>query len=199
MMDLGKKTRRMWVVLLVGSLMIAWFDGSLMRLFCFPPGQGESLVRAGYWLGHGSVVLPVLLALWLLAWILRRPTLARAAALSILSFVFSGMTSQVVKHLVGRPRPRLWVEGANFMGPTFADGYNSFPSGHTTTSMAVAAVLSWYYPRGAPVFFAGASFVAASRLLGGSHFPVDVLGGVALGLFVGGVVAILGRPRRGTA
>jgi membrane-associated phospholipid phosphatase len=199
MPDRGKATRRMWLILLVGSLLIALFDGSLMRLFCFPPGRGESLVRAGYWLGHGSVVLPVLLTMWLLALIIRRPALARAAGLSILAFILSGMTAQVVKHLVGRPRPRLWAEGATFMGPTFAEGFNSFPSGHTATSMAVAVVLSWYCPRGAPVFFTLASFVAASRLLGGSHFPIDILGGVALGLFIGGVAAIMGRSRRGTA
>ena len=199
MNDLRAKKRRLWAVLILGGLLVAWFDGPLMRLFSFPPGQGQALVKAGYWLGHGSIGLPVLLALWLLAWIIRRPHLARAAALSVLAFVFSGVAVQVVKHLVGRPRPRLWAEGAHFMGPTFADGYNSFPSGHTTTSMAVAVVLSWYYPKGTPIFFAGASFVAASRILGGSHFPLDVLGGMALGLFVGGLVAVLGRSRRGAA
>jgi undecaprenyl-diphosphatase len=96
----------------------------------------------------------------------------------------SGILSQVVKHLVGRARPKL----IDTLGPQHFDLFSvkavlaSFPSGHTTTVVAAAAALSFFMPRRAWLFFALALPVAASRLILGSHYPSDVLGGVILGL-----------------
>jgi undecaprenyl-diphosphatase len=96
----------------------------------------------------------------------------------------SGILSQIAKHLVGRARPKL----IDTLGPQHFDLFSvkavlaSFPSGHTTTVVAAAAALSFFMPRRAWLFFALALPVAASRLILGSHYPSDVLGGVVLGL-----------------
>jgi undecaprenyl-diphosphatase len=58
---------------------------------------------------------------------------------------------------------------------------HSFPSGHTATSVAGATALSLLYPRGAPVFSVLAAAIAYSRLYVGVHFPLDVVGGAAIG------------------
>ena len=56
---------------------------------------------------------------------------------------FSGILSQVVKHLVGRARPKL----IDTLGPEHFDLFSlkavlaSFPSGHTTTIVAAAAIV----------------------------------------------------------
>jgi membrane-associated phospholipid phosphatase len=96
----------------------------------------------------------------------------------------SGILSQIVKHLVGRARPKL----IDTLGARHFDLFSakavlaSFPSGHTTTVFAAAAALSFFMPRRALLFFALALPVAASRLIIGAHYPSDVFGGAILGL-----------------
>jgi membrane-associated phospholipid phosphatase len=97
---------------------------------------------------------------------------------------FSGILSQIVKHVIGRARPKL----IDTLGPAHFDLFSlkavlaSFPSGHTTTIVAAAASLSFFMPKRAVLLFALALPVAASRLMIGAHYPSDVLGGVFLGL-----------------
>lgn len=110
----------------------------------------------------------------------------------------SGILSQVVKHLVGRARPKL----IDTLGPHHFDMFAfkavmaSFPSGHTITVFAAAAALSFFLPRRAVLFFALAIPVAASRLIIGAHYPSDVLGGLFLGLASAyGVARVFGRRK----
>jgi undecaprenyl-diphosphatase len=82
----------------------------------------------------------------------------------------------IVKLAVGEKRP-------NDPGPLVAIPHShSFPSGHTATSFAGATALSLVYPRGAPVFYLLAAAIAYSRLYVGVHFPLDVLGGIVIGV-----------------
>ncbi|MGO9943711.1 MAG: phosphatase PAP2 family protein [Rhodoblastus sp.] len=100
----------------------------------------------------------------------------------------SGILSQVVKHLVGRARPKL----IDTLGPQHFDLFSakavlaSFPSGHTTTVFAAAASLIFFLPSksrwwATPLLLSLALLVAASRLIIGAHYPSDVLGGAILG------------------
>jgi len=85
---------------------------------------------------------------------------------------------------------------------------SSFPSGHTATSFACATVLSFFVPRAAPAFYLLALAIGFSRIYVGVHWPLDMLGGIVLGVAVGlAVTALLRRgagrrlsarsPRRG--
>jgi undecaprenyl-diphosphatase len=69
----------------------------------------------------------------------------------------------------------------------------SFPSGHTTVAFACATVLSYFAPKLAPVLFLLALAIGFSRIYVGVHYPLDVLGGAALGVLVGGGVIALHR------
>jgi len=95
----------------------------------------------------------------------------------------------VLSGVVARPRPAdaLWT----------ADGY-SFPSGHTanTSAMAVIVVVTCWPFLGrvgritlAVLATLVIALVAASRLIGGVHWPSDVLGGL---LLAAAVVCIAG-------
>jgi membrane-associated phospholipid phosphatase len=105
---------------------------------------------------------------------------------------------QVCKHLAGRPRPRLALPPGEYFGPTFQSDLLSFPSGHATTSFAVAAALSVWYPRSAWVFYLLAALISLGRVVGDSHYLSDVMAGALLGLAVGWPLAgwVAGRARQ---
>lgn len=95
------------------------------------------------------------------------------------------------KLLFGRPRPALWT-------PITPEPTLSFPSGHATSSMAVASalvILLWPTKWRWLALLGGAAFtlcVGLSRIYLGVHFPSDVLAGWCVGLaWVLGVRAVL--------
>lgn len=76
---------------------------------------------------------------------------------------------------------------------------SSFPSGHATAAFCAAVMLSEADPL-APLYFAAAGIVAASRVHVKIHHPSDVVGGIAVGLALGVIgrkLAPLVPPGRG--
>lgn len=85
-----------------------------------------------------------------------------------------------VKDLVDRGRPAAELD--HVRPPAVTEGLG-FVSGHSTVAFACAAVLSPYLsPRWRIAAYTLASVVAVSRIVVGAHFPLDVIGGGALGL-----------------
>ena len=125
----------------------------------------------------------------------------QAAVGGVAGVLLGGLSSQTVKHVACRARPRLvdgWGVGAAtppdaptrrgfFHWPCFGDrGYHGFPSGHATTAFAVAAALAgWAPPRRRSWILAAACGVGASRIVLNAHFLSDVLGGALLGWWSG--------------
>ena len=115
------------------------------------------------------------------------------------SAVAAQLTVQVIKHVVERPRP-----GAEDQ-LVHAGGF-SFPSGHSATSMAVYATLTFLAVRAANRARDRAALVAVgtvlvvgiglSRIFLGVHYPTDVIAGWLTGglLVLGswGLVRVLG-------
>lgn len=64
----------------------------------------------------------------------------------------------------------------------------SFPSGHAANNMAVATVLILFFGWRGALYLPLALLIAYSRVYTGSHWPLDVAGGMILGI-AGGFVA----------
>jgi undecaprenyl-diphosphatase len=86
----------------------------------------------------------------------------------------------ILKHIVQRIRPSADMPAVNLL--ILKPLSYSFPSGHTTSSFAVAGVLVKYFKDYALEFFSLASLIAFSRLYLYVHYPTDVLAGIILGL-----------------
>ena len=118
--------------------------------------------------------------------------LAERAIFFFVTIATSGIICQVIKHLLGRARPRFLDQfGAyHFVGPSFRSGIDSFPSGHTTTVFAAAVVFSLFKPSWRAGFFAVAAAIGLARISAGAHYPSDVLAGATLGT---AMASFLGR------
>jgi membrane-associated phospholipid phosphatase len=152
-------------------------------------GLGLLFAEGAYWAGHGAVQVALCIA-WLVAikYFKWKAEFYHGAA-GLAAVIGGGILVQIIKHLVGRARPRMTVPPWEYIGPSFDSDLHSFPSGHTTTSFALAAVLASRFPRQAWIFYLIAALVGIGRVVGGSHYPSDVLAGAILGLTVGWVLA----------
>lgn len=86
-----------------------------------------------------------------------------------------------VKLTIGRKRPLLEEHPPLARAPSKL----SFPSAHSTSSVAAAIVLGRVSPRARPGLYVLAAAICAGRPYLGMHYPSDVLAGVALGTLVG--------------
>jgi undecaprenyl-diphosphatase len=96
--------------------------------------------------------------------------------------VVANLLAAGLKSAIGRERPNVAYPSPKPLvhGPHDP----SFPSGHAATSFACATMLSFFVPRWAPAFFVLAAAIGWSRVYNGVHYPLDVLGGAALGVVV---------------
>ena len=143
----------------------------------------------GNWIGEGTHLVWLSIALLLVGRIWTRLAFTKAGVQTLIAH---GLVTVVViglKHLIGRPRPKFTHSGEWHIDPTWTSGFDSFPSGHTGASFAVATVLAKRFPALAPLCIGIAVFVTLSRVLRGSHFPTDVLMGACLGALSGFIAA----------
>jgi undecaprenyl-diphosphatase len=148
---------------------------------------------AGDWIGEGTQLVLLSAALLALGWGAGWVHVRAAGWQTLLAHGLAGLLTNGLKHLIGRPRPRLVHSGGWLWMPSMEAGLDSFPSGHTTASFAVATVLARRFPSGAALFFVIAGFVGLSRVLRGSHFSTDVAAGILFGVVAGSFCA---RPLR---
>ena len=114
------------------------------------------------------------------------------------SLIIAGQFRETLSYGFGRYWPETWIEnnpslirdGAYGFHP-FHTGviYRSFPSGHTTRSVAIAAVVWIAYPRWRGLCVLAPAAVASGLLLMDYHFVGDVVAGAFLGALVGAYIA----------
>lgn len=100
----------------------------------------------------------------------------------VLAVLASSMLATLIKRLVSRVRPGRENAG-KFLGPSWshANYRESFPSSHSASAVALTVILAMLYPAAAPTFWALALVCAGLRYVLDSHWPSDVIGGIALG------------------
>ncbi len=90
--------------------------------------------------------------------------------------------AKLVKNEIERGRPAAELPDEVVRSSALTEGLG-FVSGHATVAFACAATLSPYLTRPWRVIGYGlAATVGLSRVVVGAHFPLDVVGGTALGL-----------------
>ena len=119
--------------------------------------------------------------------------LAQAAGFVFASIAFSGIAVNLLKRIIGRPRPSMLYQN---IGPfdfhlfEFHSKFASFPSGHSATTAALFTAAAFFLPRYRVLFFSIAICLAMSRAIVGAHYPSDVFAGLAFGTWCTYLIAI---------
>ncbi len=103
--------------------------------------------------------------------------------------------ARVIKDLIVRHRPDVFLNDV-IIRDEFGAG-KAFVSGHAAIAVGIATIAHPYLgKRGRVVVWALAALVCFGRVYVGAHLPLDVMGGAALGVAIGGVVLlIVGLPK----
>lgn len=102
------------------------------------------------------------------------------------SYAVSGIIAQVLKYYIIEARPAVFLKDISykyFIENVTLHNFHAFPSGHTASAFAMAAVLSFGLKnkRYSMFFLAGAVIVGYSRIYLAQHFTDDVLAGALIG------------------
>lgn len=119
---------------------------------------------------------------------------AQPALTAFKATLIAGGAAGVIKFLMHRARPNenIPADAFDWSGPSFQTDNLSFVSAHSTTAFALASSLSTYYKDYkwvAWVTYPLATVTAWSRVYQNKHWVSDVVGGAALGIFIGKTVA----------
>ena len=134
------------------------------------------------------ITIPFLAAI---ALVCRRYRLAIALALAGVGVYLLAL---VVKQMVERGRPGALLTGVEER-ETFGAESLGFPSGHAAVAAALTVVVAAYLStRWMIVAIALGAVVIFGRVYVGAHLPLDVIGGVALGVVAGSAVSLIVRP-----
>jgi membrane-associated phospholipid phosphatase len=186
---------------------LIWLAGMLAMALAFAVDQPIARAMAGLdpaalgvarfvtWFGQGGVTLyPAGIAILLgLAACHLAPGFAerlagpiRKVAAVFITVAAAGLADDALKILFGRARPYVWLAGddSGFGFFRYGSKFASFPSGHTTTSVAAALALGAMFPRWRPLFLVAALLIALSRIALDVHYLSDVIAGALLGAAV---------------
>lgn len=91
-----------------------------------------------------------------------------------------------IKYVYQTPRPFALLEiPPSFIVSSDPFGLTSFPSSHTAFFFALAVSMFFFNQRIGWWFFGGALLIGLARIGAGVHWPLDILGGLLLGILVG--------------
>jgi len=185
-----------------------WLDPVFVTVTFSGLGYLQAIPLLGRLFAHRAkaVMLVTFLCTTIVAFAVERNVLAAVAAAALF-----GLLSGLDKAVAGRALVSLVVAGLLRIGivqllprarPSNLEfsiplenlhGSTSFPSGHATTSFAVATVVCWCHGKGQKGTWAvwtlvWAVLVALSRIYVGVHYPSDVVAAGLLGLATGSLV-----------
>jgi undecaprenyl-diphosphatase len=131
------------------------------------------LTRCGDWPTY-VIILPLIL------FITNPSSLSLIFQVYFLDLLIENSLYLIIKKTFKRNRPSDKLYGVNQL--IHPPDKFSFPSGHTSSAVGVACIMSYFFPQFALPIIAFACCVSVSRLILKVHFPTDIIAGSLLGV-----------------
>ena len=197
--EAARRLTRQWLLMAVsgGAVIVGlMFFVDAWEISQMPPRGTASLwpFRVMTDFGKAEYILWGLAATLLIAVLvtarLHGPSRARLAGFGLkLQYLFLAvlvpvLAGEIIKCVVGRGRPFVGghANAFNYSHFSWTEKYASFPSGHATTSFALAFAVSALWPRARVAAATYALLIIATRLILLAHHPSDVTAGALLGV-----------------
>jgi len=104
----------------------------------------------------------------------------------ILAFVLAWVLADIFKNFFPTVRP--FLTNGNSPLVLFPGDNGAFPSGHTASSFALAMTIFKHDRKVGSLYIVLAILIGVARVLANVHYPIDILGGVVLGIIVATLV-----------
>jgi membrane-associated phospholipid phosphatase len=187
---------RLWIVLTacgIGMLLVLAFsdtDNALVKKIRVDDDKVTNVAQ--FISDHADLMLavPLSLAIWGAGVAGGRVRWRKIGLACLMAACVAGLLVNVFRATTGRPRPKAaqpYTEVKDgFYGPHLRESsYQSFPSGHATTSTATAVVIAAAVPVATIPCVIYAVAVSWSRIQLRMHHPIDVTVGASIGLVCG--------------
>ena len=182
-----KEEKAICIYLFLGILFFLFFDYSISKFFYNINSQTKSLFETLTHFGDSLYFLVPTVLIWAIIKIIQNKnkiilTISDISLFIFLNILLSGVTVQIFKHILGRPRPPLFH--SNNLSTldifNFDSRWHSFPSGHTATIFAFIFCLIFLFPKIKNILITIAIIIASTRVIVGAHFVSDVFGGALI-------------------
>ncbi|MBC7107277.1 MAG: phosphatase PAP2 family protein [Methanomassiliicoccales archaeon] len=165
----------LFLALLLSENAFAWDHETFLKINALWDPSFETICRIFAEMGSFFFWFIVIFILWLIG----KREMAIYLLIAILIHIAVGGT---LKYVVDRPRPFEILENVHTV---YQPADPSFPSGHTEGSFAAATVLGRKSSKLILPLSFFAIIVGFGRIYYGVHWPLDVIGGAVIGIFIG--------------
>ncbi len=160
-----------------GSAAIHPKDDEIAAKIGAPSGGRHDFFHAGATLGDGVEQSGFALGMYIVGRASHSARLGALGADLVDAQIVNGVLTQGLKAAVDRRRP--------------TGSKHSFPSGHTSATLATAAVIEQHYGwKIAAPFYALGGYVSLSRMVDNQHWASDVIFGTAIGIVSGRAASV---------
>jgi len=144
-------------------------------------------------------VVSVLLLYWIFVAARSRAEQYHIVRATVVAFIIAEGLGSLMKELAQQPRPLAVIPGLDAHGYPRDPNGNAFPSTHTAITVAlVAALWPWMDNRRRVVGVVFAVLIGLNRIYIGAHWPLDIVGGAAVGMVAASISWLIestrGRP-----
>lgn len=160
-----------------------WIRGTHLR---WNQNRHDLASNISHWGDFAQFNLILFGSLWLFGYLRSARWFQRLAFASLVAAILAGLTCNVFRLTIGRPRPNAGLQDGFYgiAGTIKGWDYHSFPSGHTSTAFGSGIPVAVASPWGTPALLMSGG-VAWARMYKNKHFPTDVLIGAYLGIVFG--------------